>query len=543
MNTTFVTCIYHIYDKDYNINKTLEARIEHFKKIAKLNIVLYVNRDYEEIIGNLIKDYDNIKLIVKELDDTFIYNTCKNFNLRLPEERDILKDTYEFMILKNLKIEFLAETIMTNPFNTEYFAWIDFSIAYIFKNDNTIDYIKNLSLNEKNILYIPGCWNFKVNDEVLINKIVWRFCGNFIIGDNIGIMTLYLLYSRYFIIFLQKYNVLTWDTNFWSWLENNTEWTPNFYNANHDDSIVMIPIKHILKNYISSSYDYINIENFHPSSSSYVYFNNKHILNTRFINYTYEGDKVIKNQNVLNSLNICSELDDNLIPINYNIMNNDTINLKCNFDDFSIGLEDIRLYIFRDQLKFIATNVCYTPRGYNRMIIGNYDINNYSFSNCKMINMQNESEAQKNWIPINVLNMEAFIYKWNPYEIGTYDMNNNYVSIKIKKYNDKIFESLKGSTNFVKLDNYLVGLVHYRIIDNEPKYKADYYHILMALDNISKEPIKYSDPFKFSDGLIEFCLGMTIEEENYVFWVSFYDNNPRCIKIPIENIEIKNIAK
>lgn len=543
MSITFVSCIYYIYDNDYNIDKTLVARIEHFRKISDLNIVLFINKKNKNIIENLIKDNNNIKLIVKELNETFIYKSCENIKLELPEERDKLKDTYNFMILKNCKVEFLAEVIIKNPFNTNYFSWIDFSIAYLFKNNNTIEYIRNLSLNERDILYIPGCWNFKINDDILIKKIVWRFCGNFIIGDNIGIMRLYLLYLEYFPKFLNRYNILTWDTNFWSWLENNTNFSPNFYNANHDDSIVMIPQKYILKNYISYEYNYINIENFHPSSSSYVYYNNKHILNTRFINYTYKGNNVIRHQNVLNSINICSELDNNLIPNNYSLMNDETINLKCNFDDYSIGLEDIRLYIYRNQLKFIATNVCYTLRGFNRMIIGNYNIDNYTYSNCKIINMPNECEHQKNWIPINVLDMEAFIYKWNPFEIGTYDMNNNYVSIKIKKYNDKIFESLKGSTSFIKLDNYLVGLVHYRIIEHEPNYKVDYYHILMALDEITKEPVKYSDPFKFSDALVEFCIGMTIKELDYIFWVSFYDNNPKCIKIPIDKIEMKNIAK
>ena len=88
----------------------------------------------------------------------------------------------------------------------------------------------------------------------------------------------------------------------------------------------MIPQKNILNNYISNEYNYINIEHFHPSSSSYVYYNNKHILNTRFINYTYMDNNVIRQQKVLNSLNICSELNTNLIPINFNLMNDGNVN-------------------------------------------------------------------------------------------------------------------------------------------------------------------------------------------------------------------------
>lgn len=68
------------------------------------------------------------------------------------------------------------------------------------------------------------------------------------------------------------------------------------------------------------------ITNFQPSSSSYLFFNNMHILNTRFVNYIIniygnyyfvDGSNIIKNENYLLFL----EKDNNSLIINKNVKN------------------------------------------------------------------------------------------------------------------------------------------------------------------------------------------------------------------------------
>ena len=46
--------------------------------------------------------------------------------------------------------------------------------------------------------------------------------------------------------------------------------------------------------------------------------------------------------------------------------------------------------------------------------------------------------------------------------------------------------------------------------------------------------------FKFSNYPIEFCVGFTIEDSNYIFWISQMDREPIFCKINIDKIPITN---
>lgn len=143
------------------------------------------------------------------------------------------------------KLEFLKKTIDVNPYNSDYFCWFDFSLPYIFKDmNNTLLKIKNISDTEfkKDFIYLPGCWNFKINDiNYLKNNIVWRFCGGFLIGDKRSLIHFYIISNHYFLSFLNQTQKLVWEVNYWAWLENLGLISPVWYLADHDDSIVTIP--------------------------------------------------------------------------------------------------------------------------------------------------------------------------------------------------------------------------------------------------------------------------------------------------------------
>jgi hypothetical protein len=45
----------------------------------------------------------------------------------------LIKDTHNYMIAINSKIEVVQDAIKHNSFNTNHFAWIDFGIFHVFK--------------------------------------------------------------------------------------------------------------------------------------------------------------------------------------------------------------------------------------------------------------------------------------------------------------------------------------------------------------------------------------------------------------------------
>ena len=251
--TTFITSIFQI-NLSTDHRKTVENRIRYFEEIVNygINISIVCCPYYEKILKPLLDKYDNIKIIeVMNLSDTNIYKICNEYEkkygtLKLPENRTISKDTKEYMILMNSKIEFIKKAIDINIWNTKYFCWIDFSIKYIIKNEelsnNNIIKISQYEMplyttTQMNII-IPGCTLPK--NIVEINNIDWRFCGGIIYGYKDDLIDFYDLYCIYFKQFIEKYETLVWEVNIWSWMEFIEIFNPHWKYGNHDDSIFML---------------------------------------------------------------------------------------------------------------------------------------------------------------------------------------------------------------------------------------------------------------------------------------------------------------
>jgi hypothetical protein len=571
-NVTFVTSYLKIYDTDYDETKTFEKRLDFFMKIVELdiNICLFISSEYKDIFELISTKHKNLIIIdilsIGDLEFTKIGN--KNSKLLvLPERRSHIKDIHNYMFLMNSKIEFIKKTIDVNPFNNEYFCWFDFSLPYVFKNiENSLLKMQKYSVSNfisTPFIAMPGCLTYKVgNPDVLKGSICWRFCGGFFIGDKKSLLSFYDVSIYHFENFLILTKNLVWEVNYWAWLEAFGHISPIWYLADHNDSIINIPDQ-VIKFYTQISQDcnickynypdYNENDKFYPASASYIYdkINNKHILNTRYVNYYYldswdcifyNNIRQIKTLNVKSVLNkkCCEENEKSFLEPNmYDIINIDASNLTSNPNSISIGLEDIRLYDDNGCIKFIATNINYIPYGKNRMIIGDYDYENNICKNLNIVNMTWDSHCEKNWAPLPSYfnNNKLFIYKWSPYSVGFVNSKNNFELHIEKKYENEMVNKFRGSTPFIDYNEaYYVGLVHYSVTNIPPVY----YNSLVLLDKNTNLPVYYSDPFKFSNYPIEFCIGFTIEGPTYTFWVSQMDREPICCNVNINKIPIIN---
>jgi hypothetical protein len=215
-------------------------------------------------------------------------------------------------------------------------------------------------------------------------------------------------------------------------------------------------------------------------------------------------------------------------------MSDDTVDLPST-DQYSHGLEDLRLFEYMGKLCFISTNVNYSENGFNRMLIGEYNADKLSYTNCRILQPPMNTRCEKNWIPI-VSNGELyFIYSWFPMQIGRLD---NYKLTIFKTYNVNIpnFHRVRGSTIFINDAETLLGVVHF----SDECFPRQYYHMLIRLDPVSFFPISYSDPFCFQHYGVEFCIGFTIRDNEYIFWVSKKDNDATMIVVDREHISFQN---
>jgi hypothetical protein len=554
--TTFVTAFFKIYDEPPLEDRTIEWRFQNFEKLAKTGIplVIYTCQEYNSLLAPYLDIYQNLrigKIIEFHELETWQKIVAEGENLRLPEKRCYTKDTKEYIALMNSKTEFMKYAIEENLWNSTHFAWIDFNIFHIMKNDDKyptqmLRTLMKCNFQKEDFLVVPGCWDYNWTNEWSIpNEVCWRFCGGFFLGTSEAIMAFHNLYETHFQEFLRKYGVLTWEVNFWSWLELNQLFSPNWYNADHNSSIfqfsadfccIALPITN------SIQCDYPNIDEYIPTSTSYIYdeISGREILNTRYVNYTILDDGCysirdpncfLRTRNILHSVStdsvIVKEMKEEYYP---------------DYPGASVfGLEDIRLYKLDDSanIRFICSNKNHVPDLKIRIMSGIYDVDNGICRNMRVLQPPTDTYCEKNWIPlpsteIDLGGGEYFIYKWMPFEIGRLDENDQLHIVKSYEHNTPFWHGIRGSTCLQEtLDGYIC-LVHF----SEEKMPRHYFHMLVLLEKGTFKPVKYSRFFYFHKKSIEFCIGFCKKDAKYCFWISNFDREPEYLEVDCDAIDL-----
>lgn len=249
---TFVSAYLKVYKDEYESWRGFDGRLEYFRKMLELGVFLcvYIESEYVTIFSELENTYPNLKVMeYLSMKDLPITQQTSNMSLALPIFRNELKDTSNYMCMILSKSVFVKRVIEMNPFKTEYVCWIDFSLPYVFKNMEKslrkLNTISTYPFTEKK-MYIPGCWsaseNLHTDIEKLITRVVWRFCGGILFGDNKSVMEFCEAHEKHLLSFLKEYETLVWEVNYWAWLELKGYIRPTWCKADHNDSILDIPM-------------------------------------------------------------------------------------------------------------------------------------------------------------------------------------------------------------------------------------------------------------------------------------------------------------
>jgi hypothetical protein len=235
-----------------------------------------------------------------------------------------------------------------------------------------------------------------------------------------------------------------------------------------------------------------------------------------------------------------SILDENLIPINYSIIDDPT-NVRDNMMMFN-GIEDVRLYEKNDKIRFMATSMSHSNNGNNLIVSGIYDYQNLKMENCKTIESPNSCWCEKNWTPFVKNDFDLVVYKWSPMEVCSIVDDDSEVNRleKLFSYNVKndIFSKFRGSSVFTRIGDNLIGLVHFSEGEN---LRRKYFHALVLIDGLTMKPTKYSNNFYFSEEPgVEFCTGFAIIDMKYHFWISVLDGSPMKVSVSIDSIPLCN---
>lgn len=229
MPVTFVSAFLNLHE-ERAADRSVDEHFRLFKLLQRtgIRLHLFLSPEYRGRIEltNGVIEY----LSLKDLD------TYKTAPEELPMTRHLQHDTRNFLILMNAKTELVKRAIDSHMHTSSHYAWIDFSIAHVFRTPGpTLAQVAEIGTTEypNTCLFFPGCWEKR---DPLYSSVNWRFCGGFFMGDKTSLLD---LYDR------QKKEIptlphLMWEVNTWSFLESKG-WSPTWYKADHDDSILNVP--------------------------------------------------------------------------------------------------------------------------------------------------------------------------------------------------------------------------------------------------------------------------------------------------------------
>ena len=550
-------------------------RLKQLQKLIDIGIplVIFVTSDTKHALCYEIADPNkHVRVIVLPNNfflTSFMYMTAEHSSARkLPKHRLEPKDTFDYMCYQHSKVEFIYQAAVRNYFQTEFFAWCDYDMMKNFNVSKTLKHIYTNGLvksSDKHHIYFPGCWDSQQVQTInLCDQICWRFCGGFFLGTSTAIYHLHTMYLAHYDTFLETYKTMVWDVNFWAYLEREKGWKPIVYKANHDASLV--------ENFPLSAYahkvflrkeqglEYTNYPilgggDFMPSSSSYIQYEDQHILNIRYVNYRYlpSGHCILLPEKKVCTRNVMTLLNSSYSLINGSFHEMKIIDQETTSPDLPIpdpneqfqGVEDIRLYQYKGALKFIATSVNYSGCATNRMIYGDYDVSDFQLKNVKVLQLlSGENGKEKNWVPFaskTEPDKEYFVYSWNPVfqiaeivgeERKKVALTHSFPTTFLFPYK----QMMKGSSSIIydPFQKCYVTVVH---ICEEKSLPKEYYHMLVWLDYETYKPTGYSKLFYFDVHGPEFCLSMKATKTQYIFWISRWDRDPVTVSVEKRSLE------
>lgn len=271
----------------------------------------------------------------------------------------------------------------------------------------------------------------------------------------------------------------------------------------------------IIKTYKEKEYK------FYSSSSSLLLFPEYNLLLVRYVNYyilengryQYDNDKII-------SIYKLYKFNKNWSIISTRWINN------IYQDGFYEGIEDVRLYNYKNKNHIIGTHI----NKKIRICSGILDNNNFQYS---ILNSDFPlQDCEKNWIYTEYKNELCIIYKWYPLTICS--LKDNKISKILEIDLPLYFKDIRGSSCGFQYNNEIWFIVHLVDVFSNPRY---YYHSILVF-NKDYELLRYKPFFKLSEKPIEYSLSISIENNNVIIPISSMDRTTQLLffeKSKLEN--------
>ena len=261
--------------------------------------------------------------------------------------------------------------------------------------------------------------------------------------------------------------------------------------------------KHFLefdKTIFGENYSFIS------SSPSIIKTDTGYLMNLRFVNYRINKDGSYPWYKYITTINKKVYLDETLEIFSSNDFETPLV------DQHYVGIEDIKLFDHQGFIYYTGTSL--HQNGNLGIFYGTY----YTTQPIEL-RYSGAQSCEKNWVFIpNEGTQLKMIYKWDPLTIGV--IENNEFKVTETKPMPNLFAQMRGSSNGCLFDSEIWFLVHF-VHQNggEPRH---YYHSFVVFD-IDMNLKRWSIPFKFTTGEIEYAIGLVIETDRIIITHSVWD--------------------
>ncbi len=241
------------------------------------------------------------------------------------------------------------------------------------------------------------------------------------------------------------------------------------------------------------------------------------------------------------SVNIFHHYDAKLNPIGNHMLNDELLRLKCKAAEY--GIEDLRLFSWKDKLWAIATGVhaSATALDYGGIATSQLLIQFDEWRVVDFIELPSPVAArfEKNWIPLVKDDRLFIIYSFEPMVI--YEFRHGKMDLLLGPQPEGLeFPPpegrefpIRGSTPLIRYGENYIGLVHF---DRQPNGGArNYFHKFIVLNN-DFEVLEMSRGFSFQRTGVEFACGLIKYDGNLLVSYGLSDSASVFSVLPTEQL-------
>ena len=201
------------------------------------------------------------------------------------------------------------------------------------------------------------------------------------------------------------------------------------------------------------------------------------------------------------------------------------------------GIQDIRLHYFNNSLHFTGVvSLMDNDIRVIRVCYGEYDINDKKLSQT-ILESPNNRTCEKNWVLFNTQNTLYCVYEWYPLTIGIIEGNQFCTTKTIQTA--PLFKLIRGSScGYSLLEEKEIWFVCH-IVSHEDVRR--YMHVIVILNSDTFEVKQISQPFKFENSPVEYCLGLVLQENDIIMSYSTNDATSNIMVFNRKELKIIDI--